>query len=110
MLDIKKMNFSDGEIKKLISEPGQLKVLFKDWREDEFVLCFTNLISFASYGAEGETVSSLLKRNNSEFINMVSSTFQEEDFNHLVEYCFVSAWSEVDILCIICENVEICPN
>nr|WP_288453782.1 hypothetical protein [uncultured Pseudomonas sp.] len=97
---------SDGEIERITSVAGSLEIVFKDWKEDRWLILIDELIAFESLGAEGETLGEIVVEDESEFKSRVFKMLPDESVVKSKVFIFKSAWSGLSVLQAIGVSLE----
>jgi hypothetical protein len=92
-----------GQIVKMISSKEDLRVYFKNWEEKKFIIIFEEVIGYVNYSAEGEDVAEVKSRDDDNFIKKVLKETEEKDFRYSC-YIFKSAWTDRDLLKVVCKG------
>lgn len=103
---ISELNVSDGQITKFSVQSDVVTVVLKDWQDEVHTLIFKGVIGVESYSPEGVDLCHIKVLNESEKVRKVCSIV-EADAHEFIEYSFISAWSDLPVLSVFSENVEI---
>lgn len=95
---MKDLVINDGEIERIASSAGLLEVVFKDWKENSWLLSIDELIAFESIGAEGETLGELVIEEDNEYKNKILNLLPEEASLKTSVFVFKSAWNDFPVL------------
>ncbi|AMX03141.1 hypothetical protein [Microbulbifer thermotolerans] len=106
---MKDLVINDGEIEKISSAAGYLEIIFKDWREDKWILSIDELIAFESIGAEGETLGSFIIEEQNEYKNKILKLMPEEENLKTNVFVFKSAWNDIPVLQAIGKSINAKP-
>lgn len=98
---------NDGEIEKISSSPGMLKIIFRDWEENKWLLSIDELIAFESVGAEGETLGELVVMEDNDYKRKIIKLLPEEANLSTSVFIFRSAWSDLPVLQVIGNSLNI---
>jgi len=103
---ISELNVSDGQVTELTVQAGVVKVVLKDWQDNSHTLIFRDVVGVESYSPESVDLCHIKVSTDSERVRKVCSIV-EADENEITEYSFISARSDLPILSIFSEAVEI---
>lgn len=95
------IDISDGQVLEVQSTLSDLKIVFRDWREDVWSILFTEVLSFQSMSVEGQDLLSLEIVKEDEFKEKTMTYFQDEDSDRFLCYHFYDSWSDNALLKII---------
>jgi len=91
---------ADGIITKLSMEDGNVQVSMRNWREENDVLTFNDVIGLEAYGIENDSLSHGTETADDPLVER-SCKFCEEDPAGFRCYSFFSAWTDAPILKIV---------
>ena len=106
---MKDLVINDGEIERIASSAGLLEVVFKDWKENRWLLSIDELIAFESIGAEGESLGELVIEEQNEYKSKILKLLPEEADLKTSVFVFKSAWSGLPVLQAIGMSIKAQP-
>ncbi len=89
---------SDGEIERIVSVAGSLEIVFKDWKEDRWLILIDELVAFESVGAEGKILGEVVIEEENEFKSRVFKMRPDKSAVRARIFVFKSAWSGRSVL------------
>ncbi|EJE4149819.1 TPA: hypothetical protein KDY52_004464 [Vibrio parahaemolyticus] len=103
---ISELNVSDGQVTEFSVQSDVVTVVLKDWQDEVHTLIFKGVVGVESYSPEGVDLCHIKVLTESEKVRKVCSIV-EADEHEFIEYSFISAWSDLPVLSVFSENVEI---
>lgn len=106
MFDFSKCCLDDAEIKSVELKKTQLRVVYKDWQEQERELLFEEVAGYQWFSPEGKSLSHGVVEHEDAFLNLACEIAEEDSAAGFKVYSFVSAWNETKILRVVAKNVD----
>jgi len=97
-------HISDGKILKIESNVADLKLIFKDWTEKEWLIVFKEVLSVQSMSIGNEDLSQVRILESDTFKNHTMEYFPDEKKERFHSYNFYAARSENALLKIVATN------
>jgi hypothetical protein len=104
--DFAGLHLADGTITKLCLGDGDLRIFFCNWREEEQVFLFQEVLGVEAFGATNVDLSHGTVAQQDPFLER-SCALAEESPDAFRCFAFFSAWSEDPILKIVARSFSI---
>lgn len=101
---LRELQISDGQIKKIASGISNVNLVFKDWRNQEWLIAFRKILSIQNFSIEGQDLSHIEILSEDPFKEITMEYFPDESAESYRCYSFYGAWSEKPLLKIIAES------
>ena len=107
MQEFSRLHLADAEVVSLFAKAGDLEVVYRDWREQTFVLTFRDVVGFEAFGVEGEDLSHGTESAEDPFIAKAVE-YARDSIEGLTSYVLWSA-SDQPILRVAAQRFTVEP-
>lgn len=97
------LSVADGHVQATTTRPGTLVLELVDWQERIWAIHFHEVLAFKNLGVEGEELAEVIVRDDSPFLTE-SAGLLGEDASEYRSVRFVSAWTDVAVMEVVCGN------
>lgn len=102
---ISELNVSDGHVVAFKILSDRAIVLISDWQETIYAITFEGVVGVEAYSPERTDLCNIEISTQSKRIREACYVADADETN-IIEYSFISAWTNIAILRIFSENVE----
>ncbi len=103
-MKINEFQMSDGTILNFSLDSQELKLIFQDWKEQQWIFHFYETIAIQSMSIVGEELSHLTISKDDKFREMTLEHFVDEEDDDYSCYTFFGAWQDRALLKIIAKD------